>query len=101
MPMAYTAGQANGPRDNNSFPEGFRQFCAAHPQEVGCHKSEEPIWWSGTAAGSSRFENLWDEPYVFAIVVDAKGYWIYRWRPTEYEGKVQTGWSGLERFKAA
>ena len=35
------------------------------------------LWASNPALnfrqGSQRFENLWDEPYVFAVVVDAKG----------------------------
>jgi len=99
MPIAYTSKQMNGMRTNFSFPEDFRAYCAAHPQAVGCRPWQEGISWSGGAGGTHRFENLWDEPYLFAIVVDAKGYWIYRWRTAALEGK--SGWPGLERFKAA
>ncbi|CAE7706759.1 unnamed protein product [Symbiodinium sp. CCMP2456] len=46
------------------------------------------MWELDPVEGSQRFENLWDEPYVFAVVVDAKGYWVYRWRPMAYISQV-------------
>lgn len=101
MPMAYGSEQANGFRTNFTFPEDFRGFCASNPEAEGCRPWKESISWSGGALGSHRFENLWDEPYVFAIVVDSKGYWIYRWRPAAHATQQQTGWPGLERFKAS
>ena len=84
----------------------FRNSCAEKPDQPGCRPWRENIHWGGGREGTQRFENLWDEPYVFAVVVDAKGYWIYRWRPTAF-GKAQvdtsgvgTGWTGVERFKS-
>jgi hypothetical protein len=102
MPIPYTSGQMNGLRKKLQFPEEFRSYCEAHPDEQGCTPRID-IHWSGGAGGSQRFENYWDEPYVFAIVVDAKGYWNYRWRPAAYAAgsTTQTGWPGLERYKAA
>jgi len=99
MPVAYSSKQMNGFKQKFLFPEEFRSFCAAQPEATGCQPWKEGIGWSGGASGTHRFENLWNEPYVFAAVVDAKGFWIYRWRPAELRGK--TGWPGLERFRAA
>jgi hypothetical protein len=99
MPLAYSSTQMNGMRKNFSFPEDFREYCKANPQAVGCRPWQESISWSGGAVGTHRFENLWDEPYLFAVVVDAKGYWIYRWRTAALGGK--SGWPGLERLSAA
>ncbi|CAE7394096.1 Ranbp2 [Symbiodinium natans] len=102
MPISYTSRQANGMRMEFKFPEDFRASCNAQPNQTGCRPWEEDIYWGGGRQGTQRFENLWDEPYVFAVVVDAKGYWIYRWRPTAKDGKegVVTGWPGVERFRA-
>jgi len=58
----------------------------------------ENVMWSGGVFGSQRFENYANQPYVFAVVVDHRGYWIYRWIP-DSDGK--TGWPGMERNKAA
>lgn len=99
MPLAYMSNQMNGFRKNFSYPEDFRSYCAANPTDVGCQPWQEKISWSGGSGGSHRFENLWDEPYVFAVVLDARGYWMYRWRPAALGGK--TGWQGLERYQAA
>lgn len=120
MPVAYSSWQANGMGSQFKVPEDFRAFCEQQPGATGCQPWKESISWSGGAGGSHRFENLWDEPYVFAIVIDAKGYWTYRWRPAAWapggdadalgqptsagppagEG-VRTGWPGVERFRAA
>ncbi|CAK9007586.1 unnamed protein product [Durusdinium trenchii] len=105
MPISYTSRQANGMRSEFKFPEAFRSSCASKPDQPGCRPWRETIHWGGGREGTQRFENLWDEPYVFAVVVDAQGYWIYRWRPTAYAGApdpsgVKTGWTGVERFKA-
>ena len=105
MPISYTSAQANGRGNAFKFPEDFRKTCATDANQVGCRPWKENIQWGGGGQSTQRFENLWDEPYVFAIVVDAKGYWIYRWRPNAYGGAanaagVMTGWSGVERFAA-
>eukprot|EP00438_Fugacium_kawagutii_P028307 Skav219882 [mRNA] locus=scaffold777:399809:400489:- [translate_table: standard] len=80
------------------FPEEFQQTCAANTTQAGCRPWLEHIQWGGGGKSTQRFENFWDEPYVFAVVVDAKGYWIYRWRTKAYDGK--TGWPGVDRFAA-
>lgn len=98
MPVAYTARLANGLRQNFSQPEQFVDFCKRNPEEAGCKPWVEDVWWSGGVEGTQRFENLKDQAYVFAVVMDHQGIWIYRWIPDE-AGK--TGWSGLERTKAA
>jgi len=98
MPISYTSAQANGGGNAFKFPEDFRKTCATDPSQVGCRPWKESIQWGGGGQSTQRFENLWEEPYVFTIVVDAKGYWIYRWRPNAYGGA--TGWSGVERFSA-
>ncbi|CAE7770155.1 unnamed protein product [Symbiodinium sp. CCMP2592] len=100
MPISYTSAQANGMGTEFKFPEDFRASCQAQPNQTGCRPWEESIQWGGGAQGSQRFENLWDEPYVFAVVVDAKGYWIYRWRPMAYISQELTGWPGVERYRA-
>ena len=102
MPVSYTSAQANGIGGPFKFPEEFREACAANVSEAGCRPWRENIHWGGGGKSTQRFENLWDEPYVFAVVVDAKGYWIYRWRPNAYDsdGGVKTGWPGVERFAA-
>mmetsp|Transcript_126491 Transcript_126491/g.300407 ORF Transcript_126491/g.300407 Transcript_126491/m.300407 type:complete len:524 (-) Transcript_126491:146-1717(-) len=99
MPISYTSRQANGLGSEFKFPEDFRATCAANPTQPGCQPSKENIHWGGGRQGTQRFENLWDEPYVFAVVVDAKGYWIYRWRPEAYGGH-STGWPGVNRHYA-
>lgn len=109
MPVSYTSSQANGLRGSYKFPEDFRAQCASKPEQAGCRPWAEKIHWGGGQQGTQRFENLWDEPYVFAVLVDAKGYWIYRWRPGAYSqakglsdpSSVLTGWPGLERFSAS
>merc|ERR1719373_1465458 len=103
MPVGYLASQMQGNENNFSYPEEFQEYCTRNPGDTGCHPwNEQQVSWSGGASGSQRFENLWDEPYVFAIVVDQRGYWNYRWRTSntsKYAGK--TGWPGVERYKAA
>eukprot|EP00931_Biecheleriopsis_adriatica_P032545 TRINITY_DN18989_c0_g1_i1.p1 TRINITY_DN18989_c0_g1~~TRINITY_DN18989_c0_g1_i1.p1 ORF type:complete len:550 (-),score=85.25 TRINITY_DN18989_c0_g1_i1:136-1731(-) len=99
MPVAYTAAQANGLQRNFTYPTEFQSFCAANPSAAGCDFWAQggDVWWSGSVEGSQRFENLWDEAYVFAVVIDKRGVWIYRWRPDE-EGA--TGWPGVSRFSS-
>jgi len=101
MPLPYTARQMQGNRQNFSYPEQFRSYCSSNPSAAGCQPwaSNQDVSWSGGSTGTQRFENYWDEPYVFAVVVDSKGYWTYRWRPDSSSGT--TGWSGISRNKAA
>jgi hypothetical protein len=101
MPVAYLAGQMQGNQKTFQYPEEFRAYCNANKNATGCHPWDEHISWSGGNSASQRFENFWDEPYVFAIVVDGNGYWNYRWRTSDtakYKGK--TGWPGVGRYKA-
>jgi len=97
MPVTYFANQANGLRREFSQPEDFREFCKQHPTDAGCQPWAEDVMWSGGVSSTQRFENLKDQPYVFAIVVDRQGVWVYRWIPDE-AGK--TGWPGVERTRA-
>mmetsp|Transcript_111935 Transcript_111935/g.321592 ORF Transcript_111935/g.321592 Transcript_111935/m.321592 type:complete len:619 (-) Transcript_111935:52-1908(-) len=102
MPVAYTAMQANGLKRDFSTPASFATFCQENPQAIGCEfwePSQADLWWSGTVQGSQRFENYWDEAYVFAVVLDQRGLWIYRWRPDAATG--ETGWPGVSRHQAA
>lgn len=122
MPVAYSSKQANAFRPQFEVPEDYQDYCRANPVADGCQPWQENISWSGGGMGTHRFENLWDEPYIFAVVVDAKGYWTYRWRPLAYGSKhdggngkrkssasrvpgpgggTGSGWSGIERFRAA
>eukprot|EP00746_Dinoflagellata_sp_MGD_P122164 gnl/MRDRNA2_/MRDRNA2_57118_c0_seq1.p1 gnl/MRDRNA2_/MRDRNA2_57118_c0~~gnl/MRDRNA2_/MRDRNA2_57118_c0_seq1.p1 ORF type:complete len:585 (+),score=99.89 gnl/MRDRNA2_/MRDRNA2_57118_c0_seq1:248-1756(+) len=100
MPLPFMASQMNGFDHEFKFPEEFRDYCSKNPSTDGCQpwKDGSDVSWSGGAGGTQRFENLWDEPYVFVIVVDAKGYWSYRWRPAALGDK--TGWPGIERYSA-
>lgn len=100
MPISYLASQVNGLNQTFKFPEEFRDYCSANPESTGCHFwDENNIMWSGGNQGSDRFENWWDEPYVFAVVMDQRGMWIYRWRPGAFGGK--TGWNGISQYSAA
>lgn len=89
MPIAYSSKQMNGLGDEFKFPEIFRDYCQQNPEGIGCRPGEESISWSGGALGSQRFENLWDVPYVFAILIDQQGYWTYRWRPDVYQAPAE------------
>lgn len=100
MPFSGMGSQANGFDHEFKFPDEFRSYCAQNPTSPGCQpwKDGADVAWSGGSGGTQRFENLWDEPYVFVVLVDAKGYWTYRWRPAALEGK--TGWPGIEQYSA-
>lgn len=98
MPLSYTGRQMNGLRAEFSSPEMFRDYCAAHPREQGCEPWRYALEWSGGRPGSQRFEQYWDHPYVFVVVLDAKGSWTYRWIPRE-DGS--TGWPGIGRYHAS
>jgi len=98
MPLSYTAKQTNGLRDEFFSPGMFQSFCEANPDTPGCKPGEVKIDWSGGRDGSQRWEQFWDQPYVFAVVLDAKGSWTYRWIPEE-DGS--TGWPGVSRHSAA
>jgi len=75
----------------------FQPYCEANPETPGCQPGEVKIDWSGGRSGSQRWEQFWDEPYVFAVVLDSKGSWTYRWIPEE-DGS--TGWPGVSRHSA-
>jgi hypothetical protein len=98
MPIATGAIQANAFRTNLSSPEEFEPYCRAHGEDPLCDPSKESPSWSGGAGSSSRFENYKDEPYVFALVVDYHGYWMYRFRPDPTTGA--TSWQGVSRYNA-
>lgn len=95
MPIAYSSMQANGFRHNVSFPLPFVEYCKRHPEDESCYSSNTQ--WSGGGVGTDRFENAQDQEYVFAVVVDATGYWIYRWIP---DSTGSTGWPGVSRHHA-
>jgi len=97
MPLSYTAKQTNGLQDGFHSPKMFEPYCTANPEAPGCQPSEVKIDWSGGRSGSQRWEQFWDEPYVFAVVLDSKGSWTYRWIPEE-DGT--TGWPGVSRHRA-
>merc|ERR1719158_897331 len=101
MPLPFMASQLNGLQRQFKYPEEFRSYCAQNPSSEGCQpwNHEADVSWSGGSIGTQRFENLWDEPYVFVVIVDAKGYWSYRWRPAALQNK--TGFPGIERYSAA
>lgn len=98
MPLTYTAKQANGMRGEFFSPQMFKPYCDENPTTPGCEPWNHKIDWSGGKPGSQRFENLWDQPYVFAVVLDQKGSWTYRWIP---EADGSTGWPGVFRHSAA
>ncbi|CAK9066331.1 unnamed protein product [Durusdinium trenchii] len=101
MPMPGTAAQGNGKRQTFSEPESFRGFCRANPSAVGCRpwtSQDANIWHGGGHPGTDRFENFEHTPYVFAVVLDHQGFWVYRWRP---DSEGHTGWPGLDRFRAS
>jgi len=100
MPVAHTAAQSQGGQQSFTQPEIFREHCAAsNSEEPGCTpwRSGHQVHWSGGSASTHRFENLWGQPYVFAVVIDAIGYWTYRWIPGS-DGT--TGWPGVNRHQA-
>jgi len=99
MPLAYTARQSQANKPSFTQPEIFRSYCSAHPSEPGCSPWEQghQTVWSGGSTSTHRFENLWQQPYVFAVVIDADGYWTYRWIPGSDNG---TGWPGVKRHHA-
>lgn len=100
MPVTYSALAANAGKRLFKVPQEFQSECRQNPDSPGCSpwKPDGDVFWSGGVPGSQRFENLWDEPYVFAVVLDYRGSWTYRWRP-ETDGS--TGWPGVFRTKAA
>jgi len=101
MPFTYSASQSQAFGKEFKMPAIFKKFCSQNPKAAGCRPWElgQDVSWSGGWQGSQRFENLWDTAYVFAIVVDAQGYWIYRWRPDPHTNS--TGWEGISRHFAA
>lgn len=98
MPLSYTAKQTNGLRSEFTSPKMFKPYCDMNPDAPGCQPAEVKIDWSGGRSGSQRWEQFWDEPYVFAVVLDSKGSWTYRWIP---EADGTTGWPGVTRHSAA
>jgi len=100
MPLAFMASQVQGGKHEFQSPETFKDYCAANPTATGCQPwvKGQDVDWSGGASGTARFENYWDQPYTFAVVVDQAGYWTYRWRPDEQSGA--TGWAGVTRHHA-
>ncbi len=107
MPIAYTLQQSNNENTDAYYPEYFRDYCQKNPEAEGCSKAVAPsqrpgcsglVSWSGGACGTTSFEQGWKTPYVFAVVVDAKGYWTYRFTPG---ADGSTPWPGLGRHKAA
>jgi len=99
MPLAYTAGQCQANQESFTQPEIFGGYCAINPDEPGCSPWEpgHQVHWSGGSPSTHRFENLWEQPYVFAVVIDADGYWTYRWIP---DSDGTTGWPGVSRWRA-
>jgi hypothetical protein len=98
MPLSYQAKQMNGLRGEFLEPQMFKENCKKNPEEYGCSPWKHTIDWSGGKPGSQRFEQYWDEPYVFAVVLDHQGSWTYRWIP---EADGSTGWPGIKRHSAA
>ena len=78
MPVAGMAEQMQGAGTTFKFPEQFTSYCKTHPNATGCAPWLDDIDWSGGFRGTQRFENFWDEPYVFVVVMDRLGYWTYR-----------------------
>jgi hypothetical protein len=98
MSVANSGSQAQGNVFRELlFPELFRNGCRQNSSSPGCH-SLESVSWSGGAQGTDRFENAWDQPYLFAVVIDGDGYWTYRFIPEE-DGS--TPWPGIGQFEAA
>jgi len=100
MPLTYNALQSQAFAKEFKMPAIFKEFCSQNPTAEGCKPWEpgQDVSWSGGSLGTQRFESLWDTAYVFAIMVDAQGYWIYRWRP---DATNSTGWEGIGRHSAA
>jgi len=98
MPVTYFASQAQGFKREFAHPGEFRKRCSQNATAEGCQPWVDDVMWSGGVRGSQRFENFADQPYVFAVVVDHYGVWIYRWIP---DASGKTGWPGLERNRAA
>lgn len=101
MPMPGTAQQGNGRGHNFTEPKSFERFCHQNPSAVGCKPwtaEGAKIWHGGGHQGTDRFENLENTPYVFAVVLDRNGFWVYRWRPDETGA---TGWPGISQTSAA
>eukprot|EP00435_Cladocopium_sp_Y103_P069337 s648_g33.t1 len=101
MPMPGTAQQGNGRGHNFTEPKSFERFCHQNPSAVGCKPwtaEGAKIFHGGGHQGTDRFENLENTPYVFAVVLDRNGFWVYRWRPDETGA---TGWPGISQTSAA
>ncbi|CAE6943408.1 Nup358 [Symbiodinium sp. CCMP2592] len=101
MPMPGTAAQDNGYARQFSQPQNFQSFCEQNPLAVGCRPwtaEGADIWHGGGYRGTDRFENAENTPYVFAVVLDHQGFWVYRWKPDEDTG--ETGWPGISRTSA-
>jgi len=101
MPMAYSSGQSNFYKDRFGFyPEFFRKFCQQPENKnvPGCGAGGAEVYWSGGSGGGTRFEQGWKQPYVFVHLIDALGYWTYRFIPDE---KGNIPWEGLSQHFAA
>mmetsp|Transcript_32102 Transcript_32102/g.73911 ORF Transcript_32102/g.73911 Transcript_32102/m.73911 type:complete len:595 (-) Transcript_32102:288-2072(-) len=97
MPMPGTAAQGNGKTKSFTEPREFRDFCRSNPDAVGCQPwtaEGSDIWHGGGYRSTDRFENAAETPYVFVVVLDQQGFWVYRWRPNELG---ETGWPGISR----
>ena len=99
MPVSYTRNQVNNQNAQEYYPNYFRDYCDKNPGDEGCSTKEGNVWWSGTASGSKYFSQKWKEPVVIVVVIDAKGFWTYRFTPDKVTGL--TKWKGIERYRAA
>jgi len=98
MGLPWMAKQLNIGKQTVTYPEYLAERCKKdNDPECDLKKPGPGPAWIGGATSSNRFENLADQPYVFAVVMDAQGYWTYRFQPDK-DGK--TGWEGIEQYKA-
>ena len=98
MPMAYT-NEFIPDADNKpyEFPRYF-DFKTFPNQNPYSNDNVGRIPWGGGATSSKYFQQKYNQAYIFVVVIDAKGYWTYRFIPDD-EGNIP--WDGIQRHSAS
>jgi hypothetical protein len=93
MPMPYN----NEKIKNYKFPKYFNWEKSGEFDPYNTDNINK-INWGGGAYSSKYFSQKWNQPYVFIVIIDSKGYWTYRFIP-DSDGKIP--WNGIEQYQAS
>lgn len=99
MPMAYTneaIPDANGGK--YQFPQYFDYAKFPQSQNPYSDGNINRFVWGGGVSSSKYFQQNYNQPYIFVVIIDAKGYWTYRFIP-DSDGNIP--WDGIRQHSAS